>query len=79
MFFVVFSYASKAALKMGRKLEDEEEAMGAALDIGLVGKTRTNASSATYVLMCSQSDDGVIPLSLLTGFITQRSPSDSVC
>jgi hypothetical protein len=41
LFFVVFSYVSKAALKMGRKLEDEEEVMGAALDIGLVGKTRT--------------------------------------
>ena len=36
MFFVVFSYVSKAALKMGRKLEDEEEVMGATLDMGLV-------------------------------------------
>ena len=39
---MIFSYVSKAVLKIGRKLEeDEEEAMGAVLDIGLVGKTRT--------------------------------------
>ena len=39
LFFVVFSYVSKAALKVDKKLEGEgEEAMGAALDIGLVGK-----------------------------------------
>ena len=67
---MIFSYVSKAALKIGRKLEeDEEEAMGAVLDIGLVGKDqfdgktrrgpgwRATASSAN---ICSQSDDGVI-------------------
>jgi hypothetical protein len=49
LFFVVLSYVSKAALKIGRKLEDEEEVTGAALDIGLVGKTRTGPRLERYV------------------------------
>ena len=69
LFFVVFSYVSRAALKTEKKLEEEgEEAMGAALDIGLVGndqsdgKTRTGpgcttskatASSAAHLLLMS--------------------------
>jgi len=64
---VIFSYISKAVFKIGRKLEeDEEEAMGAVLDIGLVGKDqfdgktrrgpgwRATASSATHLLLANQ-------------------------
>jgi len=69
LFFVVFSNVSRAALKTEKKLEEEgQEAMGAALDIGLVGndqsdgKTRTGpgcttskatASSAAHLLLMS--------------------------
>ena len=48
-FFVVFSYVSKAAVKIGRKLEEEEEeeetAVGAAWDMVLVEKV---ASKVTH-------------------------------
>jgi hypothetical protein len=36
LFFVVFSYASNAALKMDWKLEEDEEAVGGDWDIVIV-------------------------------------------
>ena len=63
---MIFSYVSKAVFKIGRKLEEDEEAMGAVLDIGLVGKDqfdgearrgpgwRATASSATHLLLANQ-------------------------
>ena len=60
---MVFSYVSKAALKIGRKLEeDEEEAMGAVLDIGLVekdqfdGKTRRGPGWEGYCATASSAN-----------------------
>ena len=60
-FFVVFSYVSKAAVKIDRKLEegDEEKAVGAAWDMVLVEESRLEGRAPADVwpiLLCLMED-----------------------